>query len=224
MSPMTGTQCASPQHSGAAAGHTGREGPTDREGPQPTVNPQGCSFSGVSGGNPGQTRSHVNAFEGRDTVSHGPMNCSGTPGMGGPLAEGARTVPIRYVLPADCGNPSVVRSFEGDARTRQGYTGNVPLSPSFGGIVMGGNPQSQVLAAGNVAQFPGRNASRGYGSGEPEALLDRLQYVSYAPGLPLLEVLANMNLEDERWLPVLHRLALLALVASAIPVMPHAPS
>ena len=63
-----------------------------------------------------------------------------------------------------------------------------------------------MLAAGNVAQFPGRNASGGYGSGELEALLDQLQYVSNGPGLPLLEVLANMNLGDEGWLPVLHRL------------------
>ena len=81
------------------------------------------------------------------------------------------------------------------------------LPPSVGGISVGGNPQSQVLAAGNVAQFPGRNASGGYGSGELEALLNQLQYVSNRPGLPLLEVLANMNLEDEGWLPVLHRLS-----------------
>ena len=135
------------------------------------------------------------------------MNCSGTPGMGGPLAEGARTVPVGYALPADYGNPSGARSFEGDARNGQGYTSNVSLPPSFGGVQVGGNPQSQVLAAGNVAQFPGLSASGGYGSGELEALLNQLQYVSNGPRLPLLEVLANMNLGDEGWLPVLHRLA-----------------
>ena len=104
------------------------------------VSPRGRSFFGVSGGNPGQTRSHANAPQDRDTVSHGPMNCSGTPGMSDPLAEGARTVPVRYELPADYGHQSGVRSFEGDARTRQGCTGSVFLPPSVGGIPVGGNP------------------------------------------------------------------------------------
>ena len=108
MSPIPGTQCASPSHSGATSGHIDQEGPTDREGPQQMVSPQGSSFSRVSGGNPGQTRSHVNAPQGRDTVSHGPLNCGSTPGMSDPLAEGAHTVPVGYVLPADHGNQSQV--------------------------------------------------------------------------------------------------------------------
>ena len=58
--------------------------------------------------------------------------------MSDPLAEGARTVPVGYVLPADHGNQSGVRFFEGDARTRQGCTGSVFLPPSVGGIPVGG--------------------------------------------------------------------------------------
>ena len=100
MSPIPGTQCASPNHSSATSGHIGQEAPTDREGPQQMVSPQGRSFFGVSGGNPGQTRSHANAPQDRDTVSHGPMNCSGTPGMSDPLAEGARTVPVYLPITA----------------------------------------------------------------------------------------------------------------------------
>ena len=109
------------------------------------------------------------------------MSCSGTPGMGGPLAEGARSVPVGYVVPADCGKQSGARSFEGDAGPHR--------------------------AAGNVAQFPGRNANGSDGSGELEALLNQLQYVSNGPGPPLLEVLSGMNLEDDGWFPVLQHLA-----------------
>ena len=101
--------------------------------------------------------------EGRDTISHGLVNCSGTPGMGVPLAEGTRTVPVGYVLPADYGNTGVVRSVEGDAKVRQGCTGNVSLPPSVGGIPVGGDPHCQVLATENVAQFSGRDASGSYG-------------------------------------------------------------
>ena len=145
--------------------------------------------------------------EGRDTVSHGLMNCSGTPGMGGPLAEGARAVPVGYVLPADHGNPSGVRSVEGDGRTRQGCTGYVLLPPSVGGIPVGGDPHCKVLAAGNVAQFSGRNASGSGGLGERAALLNQLQYVSNGPGSPLLEVLAGSNFEDAGCISVLQHLA-----------------
>ena len=100
-----------------------------------------CGGCGI-GGSPGQTRSHVNVLEGRNTVSHSPMNCSGTPGMGGPLAEGARTVPVGHVLPANHGNIGAVRSVEGDAQIRQGRAGNVSLPPRVSGIPVGGNPHS----------------------------------------------------------------------------------
>ena len=72
--------------------------------------------------------------EERDTVSHGLVNRSGTPGMGVPLAEGTRTAPVGYVLPADYGITGVVRSVEGDAQIRQGCTGNVLSPPVVGGI------------------------------------------------------------------------------------------
>ena len=117
--------------------------------------------------------------EGRDTVTHGLMNRSGTPGMGVPLAEGACTVPVGYALPADYGNPSGVKPVEGDARTRQGCTGNILLPPSVGGIPVGGDPHCH----------------------------NQLQYVSNGPGPPLLEVLAGSNFEDAGWISVLQHLA-----------------
>ena len=43
--------------------------------------------------------------------------------------------------------------------------------------------------------------------GELEGLLSQLQYVSNAPGPPLLDILSGMNFEDDGWFPVLHRLA-----------------
>ena len=135
------------------------------------------------------------------------MNCSGTPGMGGPLAEAARTVPVGHVLPANHGNIGAVRSVEGDAQIRQGRAGNASLPPRVSGIPVGGNPHSQALAAENVAQFSGRDASGSYGvMSELEALLSQLQYVSNGPGPPLLEMLAGLNLEDVEWIPVLRRL------------------
>ena len=145
--------------------------------------------------------------EGHDTVSHGLVNRSGTPGMSGPLAEDARTVPVRYVLPADYGNTGAIRSVEGDARIRQGCTGNVSLLPSVGGIPVGGDPHCQVLATGNVAQFSGRDASGSHGLGDREELLNQLQYVSNGPGPPLLEMLAGSNFEDDGWISVLRHLA-----------------
>ena len=198
--------------------------PAGQEGPQLTVSPQGRSFSRTSGGSPGQPRSHVNApsaqsyvnppsmgvshpcafrHEGRDTVSHGLVNCSGAPGMGVPLAEGARTVPVEYVLPADYSNTGVVKSVEGDAQ----ITGSVSLPPSVGGIPVGGDPHCQVLATGNVAQFSGCDASGSYGLSEREALLNQLQYVSNGPGPPILEMLSGSNLEDDEWIPWFHRFA-----------------
>ena len=222
MSPIAGTHCASPQQSGMA------NHPAGQEGRQLTVSPQGRSFSRTSGRSPGQSCSRVNApptqligdipsmgvnnpcafrHEGRDTVSRGLMNRSGTPGMGVPLAEGTRTVPVGYVLPADCGNTGVARSVEGDAQIRQGCTGNVSLPPSVGGIPVGGNTHCQVLATGNVAQFSGRDASGSGALGELEALLNQLQYVSNGPGPPLLEILAGSNFEDDGWISMLRHLA-----------------
>ena len=205
------------------AGH-----PAGEEGPQLVISPQGCSFSRTSGGSLGQPGSHVNALpaqsyadlpsmgvsnpcvfrhEGHDPVSHVLVSCSSTPGMGVPLAEGTRTVPVEYVLPAGYGNTGVVRSVEGDAQIRQGYTGNVLLPPSVGGMPqLGDDPQfrGQSLAAGNVAQFAGRDASGGYGLSEGEAL--QLRNVSNGPGPPISEILAGANFEDDRWTPWLHRI------------------
>ena len=208
--------------------------PAGQEGPQLAVSPQGRSFSRTSGGSLGQPCSQVNALpaqsyadlpsmgvsnprafrhEGRDTASHGLVNRSGAPGMGVPLAEGTRTVPVEYVLPARCGNAGVVRSVEGDAQIRQGCTGNVLLPPSVDDIPARDDLHCQVLATGYVAQFSGRDASGSYSSSEREALLSQLRYVSNGPGPPISEILAGSNFEDDGWIIVLCRLSVMKLVA-----------
>ena len=73
---------------------------------------------------------------------------------------------------------------------------------------MGGDPRRQVLAAGNVAQFSGRDASGSYVLSEREALLSQLRYVSNRPGPTISEVLAGSNFEDARWDPWLHSIVL----------------
>ena len=52
----------------------------------------------------------VFSHEGRDLVSHVPVNRSNTPGMGVPLAEDACTIPTRYSLPAGYGNRQVANT------------------------------------------------------------------------------------------------------------------
>ena len=123
------------------AGH-----PAGQEGPQLVLSPLGSSLSRTSGGSLGQHCSHVNAPPAQSSADipsmgvsnpcafshegrHVLVNCSGTPGMSVPLAEGARTVPVEYLLAAGYGNTGVVRSVEGDAQIRQGYAGNFLLPP-----------------------------------------------------------------------------------------------
>ena len=123
--------------------------------------------------------------------------------MGVPLAEGPGTGPLRYSLPAGCGNVGVIRSLEGDAQARSDYTGEVQLVPIGGIPAQGGNPPQSVIVHGNVAQFSGSsagtNVASGYEQGERQTLLCNFPLVDNGPGPPVHQVLRAADFNDPRW-------------------------